>query len=74
MVTKKERANTFSLNIEKIVKDNKMTYMDAIVWYSHEKDMEPEAAAALLNKNIRNKLEVEARDLNFLPKVSKLPL
>ena len=74
MVTKKERANTFSLNIEKIVKDNKMTYMDAIVWYSHEKDMEPEAAAVLLNKNIRNKLEVEARELNFLPKVSKLPL
>ena len=74
MITKKERANTFSMHIEKIVKDNKMSYMDAIVWYSHEKDIEPEAAAALLNKNIRSKLEVEARDLNFLPKVSKLPL
>ena len=74
MITKKERANTFSMHIEKIVKDNKMSYMDAIVWYSHERNMEPEAAAALLNKNIRSKLEVEARDLNFLPKVSKLPL
>ena len=74
MITKKEKANTFSMQIEKIVKDNKMSYMDAIVWYSHEKNMEPEAAAALLNKNIRNKLEVEPRDLNFLPKVSKLPL
>ena len=74
MITKKEKANTFSMQIEKIVKDNKMSYMDAIVWYSHEINMEPEAAAALLNKNIRSKLEVEARDLNFLPKVSKLPL
>ena len=74
MVTKKEKPNTFSMHIEKIVKDNKISYMDAIVWYSTQKDMEPEAAAALLNKNIRSKLEVEARDLNFLPKVSKLPL
>ena len=56
MITKKERANTFSMHIEKIVKDNKMSYMDAIVWYSHERNMEPEAAAALLNKNIRSKL------------------
>ena len=74
MTTKKEKANTFSMQIEQIVKTNKMSYMDAIVWYSTQRNMEPEAAAELLNKNIRSKLEVEARDLNFLPKVSKLPL
>ena len=62
------------MQIEQIVKTNKMSYMDAIVWYSEQRNIEPETAAVLLNKNIRNKLEVEARDLNFLPKVSKLPL
>jgi len=28
----------------------------------------------LLNDNVRDKLEAEARDLNFLPRRSKLPL
>ncbi len=74
MLTKKEMANTFSLEIEHLVKDTDMTYMDAIVWAAASKELEVETAAKLLNKNIKNKLEAEARDLNFLPRESKLPL
>ena len=74
MLTKKEMANTFSLEIEHLVKDTDMTYMDAIVWAAAAKELEVETAAKLLNKNIKNKLEAEARDLNFLPRESKLPL
>ena len=74
MITKKEMANTFSLEIERIVKKNKMSYMDAIVWAAESRELEVEAAAKMLNKNIKNKLEAEARDLNFLPRESKLPL
>ena len=67
-------ANTFSLEIEHLVKDTDMTYMDAIVWAAASKELEVETAAKLLNKNIKYKLEAEARDLNFLPRESKLPL
>ena len=74
MLTKKEMANTFSLEIEHLVKDTDMSYMDAIVWIAASKELEVETAAKLLNKNIKNKLEAEARDLNFLPRESKLPL
>ena len=74
MLTKKEMANTFSLEIEHLVKDSDMTYMDAIVWAAASKELEVETAAKLLNKNIKSKLEAEARDLNFLPRESKLPL
>ena len=74
MITKKEMANTFSLEIEHIVKKTKMSYMDAIVWAAASKELEVETAAKMLNKNIKNKLEAEARDLNFLPRESKLPL
>lgn len=74
MLTKKEMANTFSLEIEHLVKDTDMSYMDAIVWAAASKELEVETAAKLLNKNIKNKLEAEARDLNFLPRESKLPL
>jgi hypothetical protein len=73
MITKKEMANTFSLEVENLVKDSDMSYMDAIVWTAATKELEVEAAAKMLNKNIKNKLEAEARDLNFLPRESKLP-
>jgi len=74
MLSKKELANTFSMEIEEIVLNENLTYMDAIVFAANEKNIEPEVAASLLNENIRVKLEVEARDLNFLPKHSKLPV
>lgn len=74
MVNKKEMANTFSLEIEKMVRKENLSYMDAIVFAATTRNIEPEAAATLLNENVRRKLEAEARDLNFLPKMSKLPL
>jgi hypothetical protein len=74
MMTKKEMANNFSMQIESAVKDHGMTYMDAIVFMADKKELEMESAAKLLNKNIKNKLEAEARMLNFLPKRSRLPI
>tara|TARA_B110000211_G_C14079543_1_gene553828 strand:+ start:118 stop:342 length:225 start_codon:yes stop_codon:yes gene_type:complete len=74
MISKKQMANTFSLEIEEIVLKEKMTYMDAIVFAANSKNIEPEAAAALLNNNVKDKLEAESRDLNLLPKISKLPI
>ena len=74
MLSKKELANTFSMEIEQIVHKENMSYMDAIVFAAHRKNLEPEVAAGLLNDNVRDKLEAEARDLNFLPKRSKLPI
>jgi hypothetical protein len=74
VISKKQMANTFSLEIEQIVHKEKMSYMDAIVFAAHQKNIEPEAVAGLLNDNVRDKLEAEARDLNFLPRRSKLPL
>ena len=73
-MNKKEMANTFSLEVEEIVHRDKLSYMDAIIFAATIKNIEPEAAASLLNNNIKDKLEAEARDLNFLPKMSKLPI
>lgn len=50
MLSKKQMANTFSLEIEQIVHKEKMSYMDAIVFAAHQKNIEPEAAASLLNE------------------------
>ena len=66
----------FSKIIEEVVIDKRIPYMDAIVWYCENNEMEVEVAAKLLNGIIKAKIEAEAIDLNFLstPKGSKLPI
>lgn len=71
-----EMMNTskFSLLIEAYVKEKRCTYMDAVVLYCEEHEMEIESAAKLLNTKIKGHLEVEAMDLNYIPKVNTLPV
>ena len=64
----------FSLIIESYVREKRCTYMDAVVLYCEEHEMEIESAAKLLNTKIKGHLEVEAMDLNFIPKVNTLPV
>lgn len=65
---------TFSARIEDLVKESPMPYMDAILICSSSIGMEPEAAGRLINKNIKEKLEAEAQDLNMMQRSAKLPL
>ena len=64
----------FSLIIEDFVKQKRCSYMDAIVLYCQENEIEIETAAKLINTKIKQQIEVEAIELNFLPKVDKLPI
>lgn len=61
--------------IEEIVRDKKISYMEAIIMYADDIDGEIEMVAKLLNRSIKDKLEAEANDLNMMKKpVTKLPL
>lgn len=64
----------FSLLIEQYARDKKCSYMDAIVLYCEENEIEVESAAQKISTNIKEKIEVEAQDLNFLPKTARLPI
>jgi len=64
----------FSETIERIVTDKEISYIDAITWWCEQNDFEIEVAAKLLNTQIKEKIRVEAQDLNFLEKVARLPL
>lgn len=65
-------ANEFSLYIEKLVKDNKTGYMDAVLHYCKENYLEPEDIANLINPNLKDKIALEMRELNYLPKQGTL--
>ena len=63
-----------SLTIEEIVKNKKITYMDAILEYTNEIDGEIEGVAKMLNKSIKDKVEAEAQSLNMMKQEPKLPI
>ena len=64
----------FYTKIVKLVQDTKLSYMDAVLHYCDQNNMEPETAAQLVNTKLKAQIREEAEVLNFLPKTAKLPL
>ena len=65
-------SNEFSLHIEQIVKEKRIPYMDAVLQYCEENFLEPKDVAKLINKPLKDKIEMEFRELNYLPKQGQL--
>ena len=72
----KDEMTTFSLTIETLVSKKNIPYMDAVLIYCEETGLEVELAAKLVSGALKSKIQIEAQDLNFLPKsnTTKLPL
>jgi hypothetical protein len=66
----------FAIKIEKVVANGGgvTTYMDAILDYCEKNQMEPDAIAPLISRPLKEKIEADARELNFLPRVATLPI
>lgn len=64
----------FAIQIEEIVSKGGVSYMDAILDYCEKNQMEPDTIGPLISKPLKEKLEADARELNFLPRVATLPV
>lgn len=66
----------FMIEIDKIVQDKKVNYIDAVIIFCEQKGMEVETAAALIKGSAKMKAKVQndAEELNYLPKTRKLPI
>ena len=62
---------TFELEIEQIIKNYEMSHMQAVLHYCETNDIDPSSINRLISKTLKEKIESEARDLNFFPKRSK---
>jgi len=60
----------FGLLIEDIVKKKKITYMDAVISYCEENDIDPSSIGPLVNKSLKEKIKEEAQKLNLVEKSS----
>jgi hypothetical protein len=65
---------TFTLEIESIVKEKSISHMEAVLWYCDQQDIEPDSVKSLISKGLKEKIEANARELNFLPKQAQLPI
>jgi len=67
----------FSLIIEGVVRDKKpISYMDAILWYCEQNQIEVESVGRLISKSLKEKIQVEASKANLIkiPETGKLPV
>jgi hypothetical protein len=65
----------FSKRVEKYVSEKKCSYMDGVIHFFEEYSFDFSMAPKLLSQPLLEKIEQEARELNFLPKIkNKLPL
>jgi|TARA_B110000977_G_scaffold200028_1_gene289192 hypothetical protein len=67
-------SKTFTNAIEIIAKEKNITHMDAILWYCDKEGIEPDSVGSLVSKGLKEKIEANARDLNFLPRRAQLPV
>ena len=66
----------FSLNIEKIVKEKKISHMDAVLLYCEQNEIDPSTVSNLISKSLKEKIKLEATNLRMLKyqKCGQLPV
>ena len=64
----------FALTIEKRASKKRLTHMEAVLDYCSEKEIEPDQITHLINRALKDKIKMNAQDLNFLPKTATLPI
>jgi len=66
----------FSIKIETIVKEKKISHMDAVVWFCEQHKIDITTITPLISKTLKEKIQLEATNLNMLkmPKCGTLPV
>tara|TARA_B100000424_G_C22646110_1_gene356711 strand:+ start:131 stop:346 length:216 start_codon:yes stop_codon:yes gene_type:complete len=56
----------FSLKIESIVKEKRITYMDAVIDYCNNNDIDLGTVNPMINKSLKEKIKSEAINLKMI--------
>ena len=75
VITKRFRTSTeFGVFIDEIVRAKKITYMDAVIGYCNEMDIDIESIGSLINQKLKEKIQVEAEQANLIKPRGHLPV
>ena len=66
----------FAMEIEKIVANDELNYIDAILHYCEKNSLEVESITKLISKPLKERLKWDATRLNYMKRTSraKLPI
>lgn len=48
--------------------------MDAVLKYCEDNEIDPSTVAPLISKPLKDKITIEAQNLNYIPKTGQLPV
>jgi hypothetical protein len=68
--------STFYEDVENLCRDKNLDYIDAVILWCDRNKIEVEYAASLIKKDqaIKEKIQVEAENLNILKRGARLPV
>ena len=67
-------SEAFAKHIEKAVQEKHMSYLDAVIEFCNQHQLEPESLVPFINDKIKRALGQEAQKLHLMPKRRELPL
>lgn len=67
-----KNAAQFSLHIEQLCAEKKLSHMDAVLLYCEQNYLEPDEIKSLINKPLRDKIQIDMIEANMLPKQATL--
>jgi len=67
-----ENATEFSLHIETIVSEKRITHMDAVLLYCEQNLLDPKDVSSMISRSLKEKIRINATDLNYFPKQGAL--
>lgn len=75
VITKRFRSpNEFSIYIDEQVASKNISYMDAVINYCNEKDIDVDSIGSLINQKLKEKIQLEAEQANMIKPRGHLPL
>lgn len=75
VITKRFRSsNEFGIYIDEMVAKLNIGYMEAVINYCNEVDIEIESVSSLINQKLKEKIQVEAEQANLMKPRGHLPI
>ena len=65
---------TLQQEIEQIASDHSLTYIESLMYFCEENDVDVEDLVPVISVNLKEKIRVDAMNDGLLPKQSMLPL